>query len=101
MTDSQSHYFLDLAHIFKGDLSNNLTWEFDFGEISKRRFGRTYIEQTSFDPNGRNIDFFNPVEIGRGGVVLFEDHGTGIFERLLIFHRTNYTLNMDYVTFEV
>jgi hypothetical protein len=82
-------------------LSNNLTWEFDFGEISKRRFGRRYIEQTSFDANARNGDFFNPVEIGRGGMVLYEDHGPGIFERLLFSHTKSYETDMDYVTFEV
>jgi hypothetical protein len=82
-------------------LSNNLTWEFNFDEISKRRFGRTYIEQTSYDTNARDGDFFNPVEVGRGGLVLFEDYGPGIFERLLWFHRTDYHSNMDYVIFEV
>jgi hypothetical protein len=92
---------IDINHIFKGDLSNNLTWEFDFGEISKRRFGRSYIEQTSYDPNARSGDFYNPVGIDRGGLVLFEDHGAGIFQRLLWFHRTDYESDMDYVTFEV
>ena len=83
---------------------NKLTWEFDFSEISKRRFGRSYIEQTSFDANGRNGDFFNPVGVLKKGLVLFEDFGPGIFERLLCFHRStdyNRKYDMDYVTFEV
>ncbi len=96
-----NNYFLDISYIFKGDLSNNLTWEFNFDEISKRKFGRSYIEQTSYDANARNGDFFNPVEVGRDGLVLFEDHGPGIFERLLWCHLINYHSNMDYVTFEV
>lgn len=93
--------FLDLSYFFKGSLSNNLTWEFDFSEISKRRFGRSYIEQTSYDPLARNVDFFNPVEAGRDGIVLFEDYGPGIFERFLVFHRTDLAQNMDNVTIEV
>jgi hypothetical protein len=91
----------DISHLFTGDFSNNLTWEFDFGGISTRRFGRSYIEQTSFDTNSRNGDFFNPVGIAKGGLVLFEDHGSGVFHRLLWFHRINYDSNMDYVSFEV
>ena len=82
-------------------MADNQTWEFDFGELSKRRFGRSYVEQTSFDNIARNGDFFNPVAAGNGGLVLFEDYGPGIFERLLIFHRTNLKANMDTVTFEV
>ena len=80
---------------------NDSTWEFDFSGISKRRFGRSYVEQTSFDPNARNGDFFNPIEFSKGGIVLFEDQGPGIFQRLLWFHRINYENNMDYVVFEV
>jgi hypothetical protein len=80
---------VDLVHIFKGNLANNLTWELDFSEISKRRFDRSYLEQTSYDPEGRNGDFFNPVRVGNGGLILFEEYGPGIFERLLVCLRLN------------
>ncbi|CAB3995755.1 Hypothetical predicted protein, partial [Paramuricea clavata] len=91
--------YVDLAHIFKGDLSNKDTWEFDFSEVSRRKFGRRYIEQTSFDPQARNADMFNPVRVAEDGLVLFEDFGPGICERVLILHRLDLK-NMDYVTFE-
>ncbi|XP_046861706.1 uncharacterized protein LOC124454992 [Xenia sp. Carnegie-2017] len=91
----------DLSHIFKGDLFDNRSWEFDLSGLSARRFGQSYVEQTSFDANGRNTDFYNPVGFYKDGLLLFEDNGPGIFHRLLWFHRADLKINMDYVSFEV
>ncbi len=89
-----------MTHLFKGDLADNLTWNFDFSEISKRRFGRKYSEITSYDPEGRNLDFFNPVNYSDNVMVLFEDYGAGIVERLLLEHRVGLRMR-GYVAFEV
>ena len=91
---------IDMAHIFIGDLADNSTWKFDFSEISKRRFGRKYWEITSYDPDGRNIDFFNPVNYSGNVMVLFEDYGPGIVERILLEHRVNLKMKTFFV-FEV
>ena len=101
ITYTSFSFSIDFDYIFKGDLSNNLTWEFDFSEISKRRFGRSYIEQTSYEPHGRNMDFFNPVKLDSGGLVIFEDYGPGVFTRLLWQHSMNFEKNMDNITIEV
>ena len=84
-------FSVDFSHIFKGNVANNLTWELDYSDISKRRFGRSFVEQTSYDPEGRNGDFFNPVQVGNGGLILFEDYGPGVLERFLVafLHTTN------------
>ena len=93
--------YVDLVHIFKGDLSNNDTWEFDFSEVSKRRFGRTFIEQTSYDPEARNTDFYNPVRFDNDGFVLFEDFGPGICQKIAFAHRLNRRNTMENITLEV
>ena len=74
----------DFSYIFDGDLADNSTWKFDFSEISQRRFGRKYSEITSFDPEGRNGDFFNPVNYSGQDMVLYEDYGSGIVKRILL-----------------
>ena len=89
-----------MAHIFNGDKADNSTWKLDFSEISKRRFGRKYWEITSYDPNGRNLDFFNPVNYSGNVMVLFEDYGAGIIERFLLEHRVNLRMR-TFVVFEV
>ena len=90
----------DMVHIFSGDIGDNSTWKFDFSEISKRRFGRKYWEITSYDPDGRNLDFFNPVNYSGNVMVLFEDYGAGIMERFLLEHRVNLKMR-TFVVFEV
>ena len=89
-----------MAHIFGGDVADNSTWKFDFSAISKRRFGRKYSEMTSYDPDGRNMDFFNPVNYSGNDMLLFEDYGAGIVERFLLEHRAN-PLHSTFVVFEV
>ena len=68
-------------------MSDNTTWELDFSGISKRRFGRNYQEITSADPEGRNADFFNPIMVSGRSMIIFEDYGPGILERVLLHCR--------------
>ena len=89
-----------MAHLFRGDVADNSTWKFDFSDISKRRFGRKYSEITSYDPDARNLDFFNPINYRGNVMVLFEDYGAGIVERFLLEHRANLQLR-TFVVFEV
>ena len=53
---------------------------------------------TSFNPNGKNGDFFNAVGFAKGGLVLFEDYGSGVFQRLAMIHKLE---KNDHVFFEV
>jgi hypothetical protein len=46
------------------------------------------------------MDFFNPVNYSGNVMVLFEDYGSGIVERLLLEHRVNLK-SRGYVVFEV
>ena len=79
--------FSDYGHMFKGKISDKNTWEFDFSNIAKRRFGRSYHEFTSADPDGRNGDFFNPITVHDRSTVIFEDYGPGILKRMLLHCR--------------
>jgi hypothetical protein len=89
-----------MEHIFGGDVADNSTWKFDFSAIPKRRFGRKYSEIASYDPDGRNLDFFNPVNYSGNDMLLFEDYGAGIVERFLLETRVN-KRHRTLVTFEV
>ena len=75
----------DFRHIFCGDLANKSTWEFKFGQISKRRFGQKYSELTSYDPGALNLDFFNPIGFDGNSMIMFEDYGAGVIHRVLFF----------------
>ncbi|XP_046862948.1 uncharacterized protein LOC124456576 isoform X1 [Xenia sp. Carnegie-2017] len=88
----------NFGSIFDGDLSSNLTWRFDFSYLTQRKFCYSYKEMTSFNPNGKNGDFSNAVEFAKGGLVLFEDYGSGVFQRLAMIHKLE---KNDHVFFEI
>ena len=75
----------DFRHIFCGDLANKSTWEFKFGQISKRRFGQKYFELTGYDPGASNLDFFSPIGFDGNSMIMFEDYGAGVIHRVLFF----------------
>ncbi|XP_046863103.1 uncharacterized protein LOC124456808 [Xenia sp. Carnegie-2017] len=88
----------DFGCIFKGDIKNKSTWQFDFSGLPQRKFGQSYIEQTSFNPVGENWDFYNPIGFVKGGLILLEDYGTGVFQRFAMLHKLE---KNDHVFFEV
>ncbi|XP_046863693.1 uncharacterized protein LOC124457498 isoform X2 [Xenia sp. Carnegie-2017] len=93
----------EFGYIFKGNSGDQSTWEFNFSDLTKRKLGRSYVEMTSFRPNAVNGDFYNPIRFDKGGLVLFEDYGAGVFHRLALLH-THQALNqsekVDEVSFE-
>ncbi|XP_046863322.1 uncharacterized protein LOC124457075 [Xenia sp. Carnegie-2017] len=95
---------MKFSYIFKENSGDQSTWEFDFSGWTKRKLGRSYVELTSFHPNAVNGDFYNPIRFDKGGLVLFEDYGAGVFHRLAMLH-THQALNqsekVDQVSFEV
>jgi hypothetical protein len=99
--NADSSNLSDYSEIFKGDLSDNTTWELDFSSISKRRFGRNYQEVTSADPEGRNIDMFNPITVSGRSMTVFEDYGPGIVERFMLHCDNPMHHTIAYVIIEV